>query len=536
MTAVPTTEEHAADPQPAATRPYARTRLAAGLIGRSWLWFITGCLLVTLVPMLFGWRPYVIESGSMQPRINIGDVVLAAPVAAADRQELLGRVTVFDSPAIPGKVITHRVVRFDGDRIVTKGDANQTVDSARITMSSVRGLGRLLVRWVGLPLVWLKTGQWLWLLLFLSSLMLAVVALVRDHEEEETAEDDSDSGAAGPPPVDAAPDRVGDRAPVPVVPRLRRRGVRALRGAGLRALRGEGRRRPVWLLRTILVLAGTMVLAVPSSFAAFAATTRDNSNVWTVPNYDYPTEVNNLGPYLYWRLEETGTATTAADSSGNGRTGTYNPNGNAANFTRLTTGALVTDTPDNAVALASASACINTTSNTAINAPTSMSEIIWFKTTAGYATGGKLIGFEKPRTGVAVAGTGTYDRHLYMDGNGKVWFGVYNGGFFTISSAASYNDGSWHMAAAVFGSTGMHLYVDGVQVASNANTVGEATTGWFRVGCGNLAGWGVGWTGPNAPPASTVAQNMPFTGSVDEATVFMSQLTAAQIAFLYWTR
>ncbi len=550
MTAVPTTDEHAADAPPTPTRRYARTRLAAGLIGRSWLWFIMGCLLVTLVPMLFGWRPYVIESGSMEPRISIGDVVLAAPVAAADRNELLGRVTVFDSPEIPGKVITHRVVRFDGPKIVTKGDANPTVDSAKITMSSVRGLGRLLVRWVGLPVIWLKTGQWLWLLLFLASLGLAVLALLRDQEDEETDLDGSGSDGSGDPD-ESGPDAGPDAGPVPAEPappgaatRSRRQlgpfgphGLRGLRGAGLRALRAEGRRRPVWLLRTILVLAGTLVLAVPTSFAAFAATTKDTGNVWTVPNYVYPTEVNNLGPYLYWRFEETGVATTAADSSGNGRTGTYNPSGSAANFTRLATGALVTDTPDNAVALASANACINTTNATAIAAQNTLTEIIWFKATAGYTAGGKLIGFENPRTGVGVAGAGgTYDRHIYMDGNGRIWYGVYTTAAQLISSGAGFNDGAWHMATATLGAAGMHLYIDGVQVAQNlAITTGEATTGFWRVGCGNLSGWAAGWTGPNPPPASTTASNYVFQGSVDEATIFTTQLTAAQIAFIYWT-
>jgi signal peptidase I len=548
VSAVATTQEPGA-PAPAPRRPYGRTRLVAGLLGRSWLWFIVGCLLITLVPMLFGWRPYVIESGSMEPRISIGDVVLASPVDAADRKDLLGRVTVFDSPSKPGEIITHRVVRLEGDQnIVTKGDANRDVDSAPITMSSVRGLGRLLVRWVGLPLVWLQTRQWLWLLLFVASLALAVVALVRDHEDEDEegaggTDGDAapdDDGAAEPDgpggePVDGDPDPF-PAAPVPA-PVLTRTGLRALRGAGLRLVSAQGRRRPVWLLRVIVVLASTLLLAVPSTFAAFAATTRDNNNSWTVPNWVYSTEVNNLNPYLYWRFEETGTAGTAADSSGNGRTGTYSPNGNAANFTRLTSGALVSDTPDNAVALASANACINTTSNTAVTGPNTFTEIIWFKSTAGYTAGGKLMGFETPRTGVAVAGSGgTYDRHVYMDGNGRIWFGVYNGGDFVISSGTGLNDGAWHMAAATMGPAGMHLYIDGVQVATNAQTTGEATTGWWRVGCGNLSGWSDGWTGPNTPPASTTASNYVFRGSLDEATVFTTQLTATQIAFLYWIR
>jgi signal peptidase I len=554
VSAVSTTDEHepvTSTPVPA--RPYGRTRLAVGLIGRSWLWFVVGCLLVTLLPMLFGWRPYVVESGSMLPRIHVGDVVLASPVAASDRKELLGRVTVFDSPEVPGKLITHRVVRFAGSQMVTKGDANAGVDSGKITMASVRGLGRLLVKWVGLPLIWLQTGQWQWMLLFLASLTLAVMALLQDQEEDrndldpddldpdDLDPDDLDSDG-GDPAEPGEPVRPGDRpagtrpGTAPAAPAYRT--VRRWRGAGLRMLRSHNRRRPVWLLRAIVVLGSGLLLILPSSFAAFAATTKDNTNSWTVPNWVYPTEVNNLTPYLYWRFEETGIATTAADSSGNGRTGTYNPSGAATNFTRQATGALVTDLPDNSVALASANACINTTSTTAIAAQNTLTEIIWFKAAAGYTAGGKLLGFENPRTGVGVAGSGgTYDRHIYMDGNGRIWYGVYNGAAVVISSGTGLNDGTWHMAAATLGAAGMHLYIDGVQVAQNlATTVGEATTGFWRVGCGNLSGWAVGWTGVNPPPASATASNYVFQGSVDEATVFTSQLTATQIAFLYWIR
>ena len=65
---------------------YSRLRLAAGIVGRTWLWFLAGCLLVTVVPMLFGWRPYVIESGSMSPRIKVGDIVLSAPAQSRPRR------------------------------------------------------------------------------------------------------------------------------------------------------------------------------------------------------------------------------------------------------------------------------------------------------------------------------------------------------------------------------------------------------------------------------------------------------------------
>ena len=70
-----------------------------------------------------------------------------------------------------------------------------------------------------------------------------------------------------------------------------------------------------------------------------------------------------------------------------------------------------------------------------------------------------------------------------MDGAGKIWFGVYNGGNDTISSPASYNDGSWHMAAATISAAGMALYVDGVLRGTNSNTVGR---GEHRLVAGRL--------------------------------------------------
>ncbi len=274
--------------------------------------------------------------------------------------------------------------------------------------------------------------------------------------------------------------------------------------------------------------------ALPPS-SAITANTGDS---WTIPNWSYTTEVNNLSPYLYWKLDETGTAATAADSSGNNRTGTYSPSGAAANFTRLADGGLVTDTPDRAVQLLTTNSCINTTSTTDIAAPQTFTIIAWFRTPNGYATGGKMLGFERPRTGVSAPTAGAYDRHLYMDGQGRVWFGVYNGAHVGLSSGTGLNNNQWHMAVGTQSSAGMRLYIDGVQVGTNTNTVAETQNGWWRAGCGNLAGWGDQWGGGNDPGTdSATAQNRPFMASLDEITVYSgTALSPQQIAFLYWAR
>lgn len=142
-----------------------------------------------------------------------------------------------------------------------------------------------------------------------------------------------------------------------------------------------------------------------------------------------------------------------------------------------------------------------------------------------------------PQTGVQAPTSGSYDRHLYMDGNGRISFGVYNGGHIALSSAAGLNNNQWHMAVGTQSASGMVLYIDGVPVASNTNTAAETQAGWWRAGCGNLSGWGAVWGGANNPGTdSAVLQNRVFAASLDEIAVYATALTAQQVSWLYWTR
>ncbi len=293
--------------------------------------------------------------------------------------------------------------------------------------------------------------------------------------------------------------------------------------------------------RLVTASVASLGLLIPTSTAAISATTVNSSDTWSVPNYNYTTETKNLGPYIYWKLDDAAASTTAIDSSGNARNGTYN-----STWTKQIVGPLVDQAANLAVTATNAAATGNNVScvyaPAAANypvgsSPTVYSLITWFKTNT--VKGGKLIGQESAQTGVAP----DYDRMLYMDGNGRIWFGVYitaTNAPIAISSATGLNDGNWHMAAATMSATtGMALYIDGVQVATNANKVSETETRvtYWRAGCGNLSGWDTAhgvWTGVNSPVAST---NYPFNGSIDEATVYSgSALTAQQVTFLYWIR
>jgi signal peptidase len=116
--------------------------------------------LVTLVPRAFGWQPTIVVSGSMSPAINTGDVVVTAPVSG--RKVPLGSVILAADPSRLHDLLLHRVVGRNADgTLKTKGDANLTADSTAMPLANLRGVGRLRIPMIGIPLLRAREGDWL---------------------------------------------------------------------------------------------------------------------------------------------------------------------------------------------------------------------------------------------------------------------------------------------------------------------------------------------------------------------------------------
>lgn len=141
----------------------------------------------------------------------------------------------------------------------------------------------------------------------------------------------------------------------------------------------------------------------------------------------------------------------------------------------------------------------------------------WFKTTT--TSGGKLIGFGNSQLG----SSSNYDRHIYMNNAGQIYFGVYPGNVVTVNSSSSYNDNVWHLATATLSSTaGMALYVDGALVGTNTGTTtAQNFTGYWKVGYDNLNGW-------TSAPTSFY-----FNGVLDDILIYSRAITDSEAAGLY---
>jgi hypothetical protein len=107
-----------------------------------------------------------------------------------------------------------------------------------------------------------------------------------------------------------------------------------------------------------------------------------------------------------------------------------------------------------------------------------------------------------------------------MTSSGQLVFGTWTGVNNTVTSSGSYNDGNWHFAVITQGSDGMHMYVDGAQVASSSVTGAQSYLGYWQLGGTVTAGW------PDQPTGA-------FSGSISDAAMYRTELSPSQIQAQY---
>lgn len=171
----PPTADGTREPSPRWVLP----RVLVAALAVAYLTSIAALMAYAVVPMLFGWSTYVVQSESMAPAVRAGDALVSSSIVRSELER--GQVVVIDDPAVDGRLLSHRVVaiRADGS-LVTRGDANQQADSTPVQPDRVRGVARLRVPFVGLPRTWVNEGSFGWFAVWSSVTIIAVVAAVTD--------------------------------------------------------------------------------------------------------------------------------------------------------------------------------------------------------------------------------------------------------------------------------------------------------------------------------------------------------------------
>jgi len=99
---------------------------------------IAGVLFVA-APMVKGYKPVVVLTGSMAPTYPVGTVIYYKPAAFENIR--VDDVITFSKSDDAKSVVTHRVFSIDTkrQRITTKGDANENPDPSPILYKNVKG-------------------------------------------------------------------------------------------------------------------------------------------------------------------------------------------------------------------------------------------------------------------------------------------------------------------------------------------------------------------------------------------------------------
>ena len=184
----------------AATPAPRRSLVVARGLGSFLIWTATGLAagvaLAMLVPLTFHARPLTVMSGSMEPTIHTGDVIVARQIPPADARR--GDVVSFSDPERGGLLVTHRVrsISRKGERFtfVTKGDANNS--SERWRVDATDHIGRTMFRLpaLGRALAFAHTRTGIVLLVMLPLLLmgaLEIASIWRSDDDEEASGQDT---------------------------------------------------------------------------------------------------------------------------------------------------------------------------------------------------------------------------------------------------------------------------------------------------------------------------------------------------------
>lgn len=137
--------------------------LAALFIGIN-AYLSTASLAGNQLPMPMGVGMAVVLSGSMEPELQVGELIF---VRQQDDYRS-GEVVVYQNGS---SLVVHRVVQTDGVTVITRGDANNAPD-APIDVSQIKGAVVGSIPYVGTVARWLRTPLGVVLILGLVLLLL----------------------------------------------------------------------------------------------------------------------------------------------------------------------------------------------------------------------------------------------------------------------------------------------------------------------------------------------------------------------------
>ena len=139
------------------------------------------------IPSVFGYSVLIVASPSMTGSIEAGDAII---IKKSDSYAVGDVITYF--PEDESFSVTHRIVRMEGDKFYTKGDANQSEDSDPVLIEQIVGKVAVKLDKVGYFIEWLKSPVGI---IFAATfiVLLILIIVIEDKRRGKTGSADPES-------------------------------------------------------------------------------------------------------------------------------------------------------------------------------------------------------------------------------------------------------------------------------------------------------------------------------------------------------
>lgn len=138
----------------------------------------------------FGNKALIVRSGSMEPTIGVGSVIVARSIVNGTYSK--GDIIAFRSEKNPETLITHRIVSVEKGPIdvsyKTKGDANEEVDGWIVKEKNVLGKTYIVIPYIGQILAFAKSDIGFPLLIILPAIFVILIeafSIVREIKKRK---------------------------------------------------------------------------------------------------------------------------------------------------------------------------------------------------------------------------------------------------------------------------------------------------------------------------------------------------------------
>lgn len=152
--------------------------------------FVSGVILMNSyihpdkVPSFFGWKPFIVLSGSMETQISVGDIVIVKEVDTSTLRK--GDIIAFRNKDI---VITHRIddiITEDGKvKYITKGDNNNTRDEGTVLPEQVEGIFICNVHRLGNLAIFIQTPIGMVVCLSIPIILIIIIGVIDSRKNTE---------------------------------------------------------------------------------------------------------------------------------------------------------------------------------------------------------------------------------------------------------------------------------------------------------------------------------------------------------------